>query len=107
MILAREITSLYNGRLKAEEAENRFKEIFQKKQLPVEMPIIEISEDDDLIKLIIRAGFSKSSSEARRLITQGAVKINGEKIIDATICIIKNDDVLQVGKRRFVRTKKI
>lgn len=107
MILAREITSLYHGKLKAEEAENRFRELFQMKQLPAKIPTIEINENDDVIKLIVKAGFSKSNSEARRLITQGAVKINGEKVADAAACTLKNDYVLQVGKRNFVRIKEL
>jgi tyrosyl-tRNA synthetase len=102
MRLAREIVTLYHGEKAALEAEEHFKTVFQKGLVPEDIKELEITEDMDLIKIIVSAGFAPSTSEARRLIQQGAVKINGEKIIDFKVSL-KDNDVVQVGKKNFVR----
>ncbi|SHM12117.1 tyrosyl-tRNA synthetase [Caldanaerovirga acetigignens] len=104
MRLAREIVKLYHGSEAALKAEENFVRIFQKKDLPDEIPIFEVNEEKIwLPKLITLIGFSSSNSEALRMLKQGAVKINGEKIIDATEVEIRSPFILQVGKRKFVK----
>lgn len=104
MRLAREIVKLYHGSDEALKAEEKFIRIFQKKDLPDEIPIVEVNDEKIwLPKLITLVGFSSSNSEALRMLKQGAVKINGEKIIDATDIEIRSPFILQVGKRKFVK----
>lgn len=104
MRLAREIVKLYHGSDEALKAEEKFIRIFQKKDLPDEIPIFEVNDEKIwLPKLITLVGFSSSNSEALRMLKQGAVKINGEKIIDATDIEIRSPFILQVGKRKFVK----
>ena len=63
-----------------------------------------ISEDGvDMARLIVEAGMAPSTSQARRLISQGAVKVNGEKVNDIKISSLKTQDIVQVGKRNFIK----
>lgn len=110
MRLAREIVSQYHGSVAAHAAEEEFKKIFQKKDLPDEIPVIQLTEDklDDgkiwLPKLVVLAKMAGSTSEAKRLIQQGGVKVDGEKIKDPNYNVrpVRNM-IIQVGKRRFTR----
>ncbi|KXG77662.1 Tyrosine--tRNA ligase [Fervidicola ferrireducens] len=104
MRLAREIVKLYHGSEEALKAEENFVRIFQKKDLPDEIPVFEINDEKIwLPKLITLVGFSSSNSEALRMLRQGAVKINGEKVMDAIELEIRSPFILQVGKRKFVK----
>jgi tyrosyl-tRNA synthetase len=111
MRLAREITVLYHGKEAAAIAEGHFKQVFQRHEMPHDIAECEITIDTpgkdnvDLIKLIVKLGFSHSNSDARRLILQGAVRINGEKIDNLAIKILNDGDILQVGKLKFVKLK--
>lgn len=111
MDLAKEITRLYNGNKKAEEAEEYFKSVFQKKNIPTDIKEIEINDNllvdgkMDIVKLIVSSKSIATNSEARRLVKQGAVRISGNKILEIENVEIKNEDVLQVGKRKFFRIK--
>lgn len=109
MRLAREIVSMYHGADAAREAENEFMKIFQKGELPDEIPEVffssaELQNSIWLPKLLVLCKLVDSTSEAKRLITQGAVKINGQRITDNTLEILAtNGMVIQVGKRKFVK----
>lgn len=104
MRLAREIVKLYHGHEEALKAEESFVRVFQKKDLPDEIPVFEIKDEKIwLPKLITLVGFSSSNSEALRMLRQGAVKINGEKIMDPVDLETDSPFVLQVGKRKFVK----
>lgn len=104
MRLAREIVRLYHGSEEALRAEENFIRVFQKKDLPDEVPVFEINDDKIwLPKLITLVGFSSSNSDALRMIRQGAVKINGEKVMDAIDLELGSPFILQVGKRKFVK----
>ncbi len=101
------IRDFYNEEA-ASDAEAHFEQIFAKKGLPDEMPeIILGSEDVLLAQLISDNGLAKSGGEARRLISQGAVTIDGEKVSDPTFQLVldKPEAILKVGKRRFARLK--
>ncbi|MDK2821339.1 MAG: tyrosyl-tRNA synthetase [Clostridia bacterium] len=105
MRLAREIVSLYHSKEAAWEAEKEFCSVFQQGDLPEDMPEVHINEEKIwLPRLLVRAGLAPSNSEARRLVRQGAVKIDGERITNVEDDInITNGMVLQVGKRKFAR----
>ena len=105
MQLAREIVSLYYGKEEANQAEEYFKTVYQKKDIPDDIPEMTIDEIDaeNIVKLMAKSKLAPSSSEARRLIDQGAVKINGEKIKSFKGVKLNNEDIIQVGKSKFLK----
>lgn len=110
MQLAKEIVRLYHGEEKSIEAEEYFKNVFQKKQMPDELVEYNIDKNDvttgkvNIIKVVVDAKFADTNSEARRLLQQGAIKINGNKA-EGIFVELNDGDVLQVGKRNIVRIK--
>ncbi|OPJ56730.1 tyrosine--tRNA ligase [Alkalithermobacter paradoxus] len=110
MKLAREIVKLYHGEEKSIEAEEHFKSLFQKKAIPDDIDVFEVEEDlleDGLFfipKLVVHIGLCPSTSEARRLFKQGGIKLNGEKIENEKVSLTE-EDVIQVGKRKFAKIK--
>ncbi|WP_426348023.1 tyrosine--tRNA ligase [Alloiococcus sp. CFN-8] len=100
--LAIEITTLYCGKEEALRAKDNFNKIFQKKELPEEMEKFKLTAGMQLSEIIRAVGFAESKSEAKRLIAQGAVKIEGIKVLQDEV-ISKGEKVLQVGKRKFGR----
>ncbi|TCK98798.1 tyrosyl-tRNA synthetase [Natranaerovirga hydrolytica] len=112
MDLAQEITTLYCGKEAAEKGKEHFKTVFQKNQIPEDIKEVNLVQEClnennsiDLISIISKNGLAKSNSEARRLIQQNAVKINGEKYTAFTINNINEDFVVQVGKGKFIKVK--
>ncbi len=107
--LAKEIVARFYSTDEANNAEKEFENIFKKKELPHEMPQFNVKWNNEkmwVCHLIKEIGFSKSSSEAVRLIRQGAVSINGEKITDSDLQMKKKDTfILKIGKKRFARIK--
>jgi len=110
MALAREIVKMYHGFEEAKKAEENFIKVFQKKDLPDEINELYISKDNLnphgkiwLPKLLSIAGLVSSNSEAQRLILQGAVKINGERVENPLDIDIKEPIIVQVGKRKFAK----
>lgn len=112
MRLAREITTLYWGTTEAEMAEEHFKTVFQKNLIPNDIDEFVLSMDCftkegeiDIVKIIAKSGIANSNSEARRLITQNAVKIDGEKFNAFLMSNPHSSFVIQVGKGKFVKVK--
>lgn len=105
--LAYEITKIYHGEKKAAKAAEEFSKVFSKKQKPSEIPEVEVKKGiTDLLDILVDSGLTPSKSEARRKINEGAVKINDKKVTDWKSNIkIKSGDILQVGKRKFVKIK--
>ena len=104
MELAREITSIFYSDEAAQAAEQAFVSVFQQHALPDEMEEVKIAQPMNLTDLLIHTNAAKSKNEARRLIDQGGVKLDGEVISGATTIIeVSTPKVLQVGKRKFVR----
>jgi tyrosyl-tRNA synthetase len=104
--LARAVTERYHGRDEAQYAEAAFNTVFKSKGVPGDIPTVSLAATDTiwLPALLSGAGLTKSNGEARRLIAQGAVKVQGVRIENETVDradII--DCVIQVGKRRFIR----
>ena len=107
MKLAKEIVKLYHGEEKALEAEQYFKSVFQKKSIPDDIAEMEVSMESEeglyfIPKLVAQLKLSPSTSEARRLLKQGGIKLNGEKVESDKIAL-QDGDILQVGKRKFAK----
>ena len=102
--LARKIVEIYYNKEKAIEAENYFNNITVSKGLPDEIAEYLLAEEDLLVNIIVDAGLLKSKSEARRMIKQSAVRIDGEIIKDIQHSLIPGQErILKVGKRRFLK----
>ncbi|MGK9369580.1 tyrosine--tRNA ligase [Melioribacter sp. Ez-97] len=107
--LARKLVSMYHSEEAAWEAEREFDQIFVKKGLPDEIPDLKLDKNAsdsgiDILDLILKAGFAPSRSEARRLVIQGGVSIDGEKITDPKLILnLKEGSILKVGKRNFAK----
>lgn len=104
MNLAREIVTLYHGEESAKEAEERFKSVFQKGQIPEDIQTIQVKEEGfDLIEVLVANEIVKSKSEVRRLASQGGVKVNSEKVEDLSDIVKESELVVQIGKKKFVK----
>lgn len=105
MELAREIVRLYHGPEAAQAAEAHFRAVFQRGELPEDMPEVRLTPGPrPLFRLLVEAGLVTSGSEARRLAAQGGVEVDGERITDATAEVVPATGmVLRVGKRKFCR----
>lgn len=108
--LAREIVTLYHGQSAAITAEEEFEKVFKDKLFPEEIKELILKKGDLkegniwLIKLIVLSGVVDSKSEARRLVEQGGVRINGEKISDPNFDFtVKEGTILKIGKLNFVK----
>jgi len=104
MQLAREIVSIFHGDEEAGRAEQHFRTVFQERELPPEMPAYPIEGSINIVDLLAACGLSESKGEARRLIQQGGVRLNGEKVksIEEMVTVVEQA-VLQVGKRKFMK----
>jgi len=103
--LAREIVSIYHGKKAALRAEKEFQRVFKEKKLPTKIPEIKIKEKSlNILDLLVKIKLASSKSEAKRLILQKGVKIDG-KLQDnwQKIIKIKNGTIVQVGKRKFIK----
>ena len=104
MDLAREIHSLYHTEEEVEQAEERFKMIFQMGQKPKDMDTVNVSKEDfDLISTVVDKGLVSSKSEFRRLLLQGGIKINDKKITMEKDLPKEGEIVVQVGKKKFMK----
>jgi tyrosyl-tRNA synthetase len=105
--LARRICDRFAGPGSGEEAEARFNRIHQEGRIPDDVPIHLIAEGGDVhLPVLMREAFGVSGSEARRLIAQGAVRIDGEPVDGERLDVPSAElsgTVLQVGRRRFAR----
>ncbi|MEC7689290.1 MAG: tyrosine--tRNA ligase [Pseudomonadota bacterium] len=105
--LAKEIIARFHDEAAAEGAHQDFIQRFQKNAIPDDMPEVSVSMDADGIaigNLLKEAGLVGSTSDAMRMIKQGAVKIDGEKVEDTRLVITEaGEAVYQVGKRKFAR----
>jgi tyrosyl-tRNA synthetase len=105
--LAKELVTRFHSVEDANSAEKWFEDMFKKKEIPDDLETKEVTLSDDKIlfaKLISEIGFSKSNGEARRLIKQNAVSIDGKKIKDQNHEIEKGREfILKVGKRRVCK----
>ncbi len=104
MRLAREIVTLYHSKEAGDLAERGFINIFKKGSLPDDIPAFKLSGDRNIIDLLELCELIDSRGGAKRLIQQGGVKVNNEKIDDPNATIhLEKDMVIQVGKRKFAK----
>jgi tyrosyl-tRNA synthetase len=104
MELAREIVSSFHGQERAQAAEDAFVRVFQERQAPDEMPAFRLRDGITLVEVLTEAGLVRSKSEARRLVDQGGVRLDGATLGDVNqVLEIPGQAVLRVGKRQFVR----
>ena len=100
MDLAREIVSLYHTAEEVDQAEERFKMIFQMGQKPKDIDTINAEKENfDLIQIVVDKGLVSSKSEFRRLLAQGGVKINDKKITKEEFLPKEGELVVQIGKK--------
>ena len=106
--LARAIVSLYYNKDKAEKAEKEFEKVFEKGGIPDQMPEVEIDKDKEgALNLVYATGLVDSKSQSKRLIKQGAVRVDGEKVKSWKDDIkIKDGMVVKIGKKRFAKIVK-
>lgn len=104
--LARTLIRMYHNKEASEEAEKEFDRIFIQKEIPDDIPEFRLDSGNEIgiLDLMIKVNFAPSKGEARRLITQGGVTLDGEKISDINALInIDKPKVLKVGKRKFIK----
>lgn len=103
---AKEIVERFHGRAAAEAALADFEARFRQNLAPEDMPQVAVSAvsgEIALSQVLKQAGLTASTSEALRMLDQGGVKLNGEKVSDRALKLAKGEFVLQVGKRKFAR----
>ena len=115
--LAREIVAMWHGREAAEAAERAFDEVFVAGGLPEEIPEVRLPAPGGpdavahivrrrVVPLLVEVGLARSHSEARRLVVQGGVAVDGQRVTEPEAEVAVYDGaVLRVGKRRFVRVR--
>ncbi|MCP4903052.1 MAG: tyrosine--tRNA ligase [bacterium] len=109
--LATNIVTEFHSADAAEAARQEFEQVFSAKNLPQDIPELEVAADMNnalLSKIVAEVGLAASNSEARRLMKQGAVKVDGEQVREAKATLTLSEDqpiLVQVGKRRIARVR--
>ncbi|HNV05933.1 MAG TPA: tyrosine--tRNA ligase [Petrotogaceae bacterium] len=104
MKLGREVVAVFYGQEEGVKAQEEFIKIFRKKDLPDEMETLKATSPISVLDLVMLSGETPSKSEAKRLIAQGAVKLDEEKLDDFSRMLeVKGSEVLKIGKRKFFR----
>jgi tyrosyl-tRNA synthetase len=107
MRLAHEIVAIYHDEEKAQQAEEHFRRVFQQDSLPEQMPEEVVAGAPRLSDWMAEHGLAKSRNDARRLIQQGGVRLDGQAVSDeAAVLDFAGEAVLQVGKRKFIRVRR-
>jgi tyrosyl-tRNA synthetase len=102
--LAKIITLLYHTEEETIKSMEFYNQAFSKKAIPDDIPSLKIEKDNlaEIVNILVASSFVASSSEFRRILTQGGVQINGEKTTDINT-LLKDNDVIKIGKKKFVR----
>jgi tyrosyl-tRNA synthetase len=104
MRLAHEMVERFHDKARADEARDGFVKVFKSKELPSDMPEVKLSLEKPWICAVLKeAGLVAGTSEARRMIAQGAVHVGDEKVTDTELVLDRGVHVVKVGKRRFAR----
>jgi len=103
--LARKLVEMYHNAEEAKNAEEEFDKIFIKKEVPDDIPEYKAKAAEmPLLDLIVEIEFAPSKGEARRLIQQGGVTLDGDKVTDTNMTIkFGKEQILKVGKRKFIK----
>ena len=99
--LAKSIIAQYHGLNDAEKAAEEFSRVFASKELPADMPVYKLTGEKTVVDICAESGLVKSKNETRRLIQQGALEFEGQKITDIA-AKINSAGVLKIGSRRFL-----
>jgi tyrosyl-tRNA synthetase len=113
MRMAREIVSEFHNPTEAQEAEDAFVRQFSERELPLDIPDLQLEEPVDIVSLMVDAKLAKSKSEARRLIQQGGVSLihegkvsEAQHIHDSNFIVPASDGtIVKVGKLNYIRIK--
>ena len=108
MLLGKTIVRMYHGMKAADQAEHHFISVFQKGSTPDDIPVIEWKGDKEtsIIDLLVGLEMLSSKSEARRMIDNKGVKVNGEQVGNPQLTLTVTDGlIVQVGKRKFLKVK--
>ena len=110
--LAKQIVTDFHGGVAAERAREEFERRFARKEVPEDLPIVELTEAEwqgSIEKILVRCGLADSMSDARRKLEQGGVRLNGNKLTapGPVTSIGANEFTLQVGKRAAVRVRRV
>lgn len=101
--LAKELITIYHNSDAAQKAEQRFKLVFSRGDIPDDIPEVTIAAGEVwLPKFLLDQGLVSSTSDGRRSISQGAVRIDGDKVENENM-VLEGNMVIQVGKRKFLR----
>jgi tyrosyl-tRNA synthetase len=106
--IARELTAAFHSKQAARDAEENFNRIFRERGLPEDMEEKVLRAKDGklwIVKMLVDAGLVQSNREARKLITQGAVMLNSEKITSEDMELVPGEYTVKVGKRKFARVR--
>jgi tyrosyl-tRNA synthetase len=105
--LGRRVVAKFHGEAAGTEASAEFARVFSQNQLPTDIPDVVVpAEKIGILNLMVKAGLAPSTSEARRLIQAGAVKIGEDKVADVRLEIQPQDGlILRSGKRGFAKIK--
>ncbi len=104
--IAHWVVKTYHGEKAADKAEDEFNRVFKSKELPEDIAMVKLGKTEiGIVDLLVEVKFAASKSEARRLIEQGGVKIDGMKVAEANLVvpITSKPILLQAGKRHFVK----
>jgi len=104
MQLAHEVTSSFYGEAEAVQAQEAFIRLFQKHDIPDEIPEMTVPREQSLLDVLVTCQMVASKSEARRLVEQKGIKLDGQVLQDGKETL-QHEGVLQVGKRHFVKIK--
>jgi tyrosyl-tRNA synthetase len=109
VVFAKEIVERFHGPAAARAAHEDFERQFRDHQLPEDMPEVTLNAPEQgmpVTQMLRQAGLVPSVSEASRMIEQGGVRLNGERILDKALHVARGETIVaQVGKRRFARVK--
>ncbi len=100
--LAQILTARFHGEDAGKQERAFFEETFSKKNIPQDIPMASFSPSASLIEMVLKSGAAKSKNEARRLLDQGAVKIDGTKVLEERPLHLPQKFTLQAGKRHFL-----
>ena len=115
--LAKEIVIQFWGESEGNNAENEFERIFQQREIPQDIQIFSFPEelnqtgenpsDFRISNMLVNSGITASLSEAKRLVRQGAVRINDQQVeTDVSVEQLPSGITIKIGKRRFLRLEK-
>lgn len=103
-LLAKTLTAMFHGQEAADKAAEEFSRVFSKKEVPDQVPEYKSARGSyKLTDLLASAQLAPSKKEAQRLLAQGAVEVDGQRVSEKDTLELKSPVLIQVGKRRFVR----